>query len=401
MKSEFVFDRIETRSLKETGSRFPKYIVKGYAAVPELPHVYNWQKDSEGRVVKSCKSLFTKNFIASINKQLQHKRVFVDALHETATNLNSAELVSRIKQKVGKEVDIGKETASLEANLKLKELPMFKLRKFDVLDKGLYIEAESNPYFAELDEKHEKYYGVIMKSLFDKYINGISMNFKTTDVVNEDGLDKINDGDLFGFSLVPDGSMGSGTEIVDIAMRSIMEIRQTEEKPMEKQEKKESIEQPKGSQVDIDKLVEQKAQEKAEEMLKQKEIESQKQEQTQQLEDLKGQLKELQSKLDKKEEKIISEGTVSDPTQKTDNIDPETLKKRVDELTWKELATLQAEFGDKLPKYTKQTEYAGKHNDPRVTTKIVPLDPEMEPMHKRLVAQMGDDLVFQGDRSKN
>ena len=151
MKSQFVFDRIETRSLTGAGNKHPKYLVRGFAAIPELPHVYSYEKDSEGRVVKSFKSLFTKNFVDSMNNQLKHKRVFVDALHETASNINSKAIVSKIKEKVGQDVDIGKETALLESQLKLKELPMFKLRKFDILDKGLYVEAESNPYFADVD----------------------------------------------------------------------------------------------------------------------------------------------------------------------------------------------------------------------------------------------------------
>src|SRR3972149_3059940 len=119
-------NKIETRNLGfgESQTKYPKYLIRGYAVAPNVPHIHTVMKDREGNVIKSFRSLFTENAIQKLNNQLKHKEIFVDALHEIAANLNSKNILDEIKRKAGDTVN--EELALLDSNLKMKQLPLFK-----------------------------------------------------------------------------------------------------------------------------------------------------------------------------------------------------------------------------------------------------------------------------------
>lgn len=392
---KFTFDRIETRALSAK-SKHPKYLIRGYAVAPDVEHIYKYSKDpASGKVTKSFKSLFTKNAIESINEQLKHKKIFVDAMHEIASNINSKDIIKQLKEKYGEE--ISDELASLEANFNMKQLPLFKPVKFDVLDKGLYMEIETNPFFPEVDEKHESYYNAIVGSLLDKYINGMSLNFKTKDVQNEDGIEKINDVDVFGVSLVSNAALGDYSSITDVAMRSIQEVIETrEEKKMEPVEEK-KIEKPMPTAIsneDITRIV----QERLEEELKKREIESQQTQQEEEMKNMKGELEQLRKEKQKAEdEKPQPKGTVAGPLlDKDTKLSEKELLEKIDTLEPGEAILLQAdpEIRKILPTLIKVQDYPKNRRGWQTETKFQPISKDMENLHNSILRKEKRDVVF-------
>ena len=391
--TQFTFDRIETRTL-QAKSKHPKYLIKGYAVAPDIEHIYKFTKDKNtGKVTNSFKSLFTGNAIESINQQLKHKKIFVDAMHEIASNINAKDVIKRLREKYGN--DIGEEMENIEANLNMKQLPMFKPVKFDVLDKGLYMEIETNPFFPEVDEKHEGYYNAVVGSLLEKYINGMSLNFKTKDVLTEDGVEKINDVDVFGVSLVSNAALGDFSSITDVAMRSIQEVMETrEEKKMEKtEEPKQPQTPPKPSIEGIDKIV----QERLDAELSKREIESQKIQQEEEMKSMKDELETLRKAQQKVEdEKPVPKGTVPSAIAGDENLSEAELLKKIDTLEPGEAILLQAdpEVGKLLPTLIKVQDYPRGKMAWQTKTKYMPIPPEMENLHNSLMRKAAKDVVY-------
>jgi|3_EtaG_2_1085321.scaffolds.fasta_scaffold11683_5 hypothetical protein len=390
----FTFDKLETRAL-QVKSGHPKYLIKGYAVAPDVEHIYKFTKDpNTGKVNKSFKSLFTRNAIESINTQLKHKKIFVDALHEIASNINSKDILKQLKSKYGE--DISEELQNLEANMNMKQLPLFKPVKFDVLDKGLYMEIETNPFFPEVDEKHEGYYNAIVGSLLNKYINGMSLNFKTKDVMEEDGIEKINDVDVFGVSLVPNAALGEFSSITEVAMRSIQEVVETrEEKQMEKKTEKTPIQETKSEpQLDVAKMIEAKV----EEELKKREIESQKTQQEEEMKKMKEELEQLRKEKEKVEEnKPQPKGVISGTLTKEDEkLSEKALLEKIDTLEPGEAIMLQAdpEVRKLLPTLVKVQEYPRDRIGWQTKTVFKPIPQEMEQLHNSLTRKEGKDVKY-------
>jgi hypothetical protein len=382
--------KLETRNVQglSVDSKFPKYVVRGYAVAPEIEHTHTFTKDRSGKILKTFKSLFTKNAVASMNRQLAHKNVFVDALHEVASGINSKHVLNKMKATLGDK--LADEISSLESSLKMKELPLLKPTKFEVRDKGLYMEMETNPFFAEVDESHEKYYKAITGSLLNNMLNGMSVNFKTKEVVNENGIDKIDDVELFGISLVPNAALGADSSITEVAMRSIQEVLETREETMEKQEQ----EVPKIDESQIQKMVE----ERLNEELKKREIENQKKEQATELEQMKQQVEQLQKEKEERSKvEIQPKGLVEKEPEPQSQMSQQELNERITNLTPGEAIMLQADpaLNGVIPKLVKVQDYDNKKNSwYQTVTKWEPMPVEMEQMHNALARKEGKDTIY-------
>jgi hypothetical protein len=326
-------------------------------------------------------------------EQMKHKPIFIDALHDIAANMNSKKIIKDLKQKSEGKFD--EELALLDSNLRLKELPLFKLRNFEVLDKGLYVELESNPYFPEIDGDHEKYYNSIMGSLLHGYLNGMSINFTTKSAIQENGIDKINDMDIYGISLVADPALGPNSSITEVVMRSIQDIIETrEERKMEKPEQKgEQKIEVRIPDDEINKIVQQRI----EEELKKRDIERQKTEQEAQMQRMQKELEDLRKqKEDLEKQKVLPKGfVVQEEDSKTKAMSEEELIKKIRSLTPGEALSLQFDPNIRkiLPKLIKVQDYpAGRTAYPRTETRLEPLPAELENYYNALTRRDPDDI---------
>lgn len=318
----------------------PRVTIKGYAVAPDIPHEYMVQKDSSGKVIKSFKSLFTPKFVNSIVNQMKYKPVFVDALHQTAANINirsNLEHMQKQAQLTGQNFE--KEIESIMSNLKVSQMPLGKPTNFGIDDAGMFVEVELNPAFREYDEDHKHYYDSVVKSLQNGNLNTMSINFQATETFNDDGIEKIDDGKFYGISFMSDGALGAHSNITEVAIRSIMEVRST--MPTEETKPTETV-QPKKSEKDYE---EEYFRVQAELQAIQAEQEKQKQaaEFAKQKEDLKRELLETI----KNEVQAKGEVTQRDTSQQTQE---STIKSRdewiesVKGLSWKDKIQLQHEL---------------------------------------------------------
>ena len=249
MSYNFTTDRIEVRSALDT--KKPRYVVNGYALVPDKFDSYGYEWDTRGNVNKAFNSMFTKNCIESIKKQSKYKKLFVDSQHELALSNN---IKSMVKDKLSP-----KEMARMDSFLKGKRLPIAKLTNIEFDEKGIFIETELNPMFREVDEDHQRYFDAVWYSLENKYLNGISINFIPTDVTeDEQGREVINDLDIAGFSYVDRPGVPE-QNIAEVAIRSALDFVKDEgEKKMDEEEKKKFEEEKKKFDEDKKKFEEDK-----------------------------------------------------------------------------------------------------------------------------------------------
>lgn len=293
----FVADKIEVRSSLVDSSN-PKYIVKGYALVPNKRDTYRYDHSKDGRI-KPFRSMFTDNCIKSIKKQAKFKKVFVDSMHEMGINAN---IKSMVKDKLSKE-----EFGKVDTWLKSKTLPFAKIDNIDIDDKGLFVETSLNPAFRNVDESHKNYFDAVWSSLQNHYINGISVNIIPTDVTGKEDDQRINNAELWGISFVDQPAIPD-TNITEIAMRAAMEFRMGEEKMAEEEIKKkeEEVKQEK-EKVEAEKktLEEEKAKiAKEKEDAEKSDLEKQKEEQKKTQEDLDNKMEDLK----KREEALKDKG---------------------------------------------------------------------------------------------
>jgi len=251
MSSSFVFDRIETRGAQENGRK--RYLIKGYASAKNAPDLYKWHK--KGSTYKSFKDLFTTECINDMKEQLKRKPIFVDKQHETAKKYNVKKILNDMSLAAKKNgIDFSQHV--LDANSYLDsydELPLIKLNSFDVDDHGLLTEVELNPYYREYDDEHAKVFDSTWKSLEDKFINSMSLNFKVIDADYTDNGDEnfamIKKVDVYGISLMNNSSV-QGTDIVEVAIRGAMEVHPIEIRGAEEAKRMETEQ--------IDRIVEEK-----------------------------------------------------------------------------------------------------------------------------------------------
>lgn len=392
MANNFILDNMEIRS--EVSEGVKKIVVKGYAIAKDIPHVYKTYIDKNtGKVIKSFKSLFTGNAMSSIERQLKHKKVFIDVNHEVAAYMNSKNIINNLKDKVSEDVKI--QLDNLESQINLKELPLFKPISFEIKDEGLFLEIESNPHFAKISEEYKNYYDAIIGSVVDGYLNGFSVNFNTTKVIDDNGLEKIDDVDIYGISIVPNAALTNYSGITEVAVRSMIEIRTEGEKRME-DEKKGKMEEKKGideSKIEeyLRKEMEVKLRKEIEEKLKQEmlerdKIDKEKSEQKQLLDSIKQDIENIKKGADKG-----SKGTPPQPPAK--EITKEELFARIGNLSFKELAQLQYEFNDKFNPVEITTERASKGVGYKLKSEPI-LDSSFIELHKKLKQKEKADFVF-------
>lgn len=362
MSEQFLFPTLQIRSgLSTDGGK--TVIVKGYAVASNIPHEYMREHDEKGNVIKSFKSMFTNHFVESISRQLQQKPIFVDALHHTAANMSIRAALENIKKKGEAKGDsFQEEIKNIESHLKITQLPLGKPRKFDIDENGMYVELELNPAFRDFDEDHRNYYDAVVASLRNGQINGLSINFKATDVINNGGIDQIDDGLFYGISLVPDAALGEHTGITEVAIRSLMEVRNTMEIPEEK-----TTTQTETTNNNEAKLAEEYAKLKAEmdamkaEQEKQKEADEWVKRTEQIKQELMEQFKKEQESQSKPKGVVRDESTnqTETPIKSRDDF-----KKYVEEeLTWKELIQLQADTGAIGTKEAQEKGYLKRESD--------------------------------------
>jgi len=193
MKEQFIFPSIQVRSRLDVNKK-PRVIVKGYALAPNIPHEYRKETDAQTGQVKSFRSLFTDNFVESFKNQMAFAPIFVDALHQTAANINIRTTLETMKSRALKTGEnFNDEVEAIMANLKMSQFPLGKPVNFNIENGNL---------------------------------NTMSINFAETDVtIDPDGLERINDGKFYGISFMPNGALGASSSITEVAIRSIMEVR--------------------------------------------------------------------------------------------------------------------------------------------------------------------------------
>jgi len=312
MSYTFTTDKIEVRSLKE--GRIPRYAVKGRGMVSGIKDTYQFSKNPDG-TYKTFHSMFTENCLKSIKSQASHKRLFVDAQHDLALNIN---IRSMLKDKLSTE-ELGK----VDKMLKMKELPLAKINDIEINDNSLIVDTELNPAFRELDVEHQAYFDSVWYSLENKFLNGISVNFANPKIIkNDNGNMVIDDVDVLGFSYV-DAPASHENSIMEVAIRAMQEgEKMSEEKgnenksPQEIEEMKKSVETMK-SELEALKAERAKAEAEAKqnkEKQEQQTVEQQKEQQKKTIEELQKKVEELEAKKQqesqKKEETNSAKGQV-------------------------------------------------------------------------------------------
>lgn len=289
--------QIETRTAKE-GDR-PRYIIKGYATVPDHPYAYKYFKNGA-----SFKEMFTQKGVDNFVKKLKSKNVFVDALHEYGTMYNTSELLKQIQTKTG--VNISSEANEILAQIKHSDIPLAKLNSIDLEGTKPVIETELNPLYREVDEAHQKYFDAVWYSLQNGFLNKFSINFKPTEtesfISNGEVIPKINDLDIFGISYTQ-GAANEMADITEVAMRSAMETDEVKRMEEEKLKKENEELRKKVSEMENEskKQKEEDSRKKIEETRKsldetKSEIERQKEDLKKQREEITKQMEELKNK---------------------------------------------------------------------------------------------------------
>ena len=214
-----------------------KLYCKGYASTKGLYDKYQWMKNSDG-TYKSFRSLFTDACIEDMRRQAMAKSIFVDAQHSIATDTG---IIKLLESKGASSEEI----SEAKAMLKQKKLPFAKPVEFDVDDDGFIFASETNPWFAELDEEHSKYYDAVTKSIEDGYIKGYSINFDPIDyttTTDDSGnewtqFEKVN---LYGISYTDNPSLETNL-FTEVAIRSMVEIRKNNTKVKQMETRNETV----------------------------------------------------------------------------------------------------------------------------------------------------------------
>lgn len=189
----------KVRSTKEVKNGKRKVYTRGYAATPDKFDTYQFMKRDDG-TYKEFKSLFTQRCIDDLERQFLTKSVFVDAGHTLAADDGVLRLLR--ERGVAEESD---EYQTAKEMLKMKRLPLAKVVGFKVDNSGFIVETETNPYFADVDEDHARFYSATCNSLLDRYYQGYSINFSPADCVTEiddngNEITKFNKINLYGIS---------------------------------------------------------------------------------------------------------------------------------------------------------------------------------------------------------
>jgi len=295
---------IDVRTSGQTSKGRKKVYVKGYASTKGLYDTYGWMKNNDGSY-KTFKSLFTDECIDDMRKQALSKTIFVDALHTIATD----EGIIRMLKEKGADDD---EIAEVKTMLNQKKLPIAKPVELDVDDNGFIFAAETNPYFADVDEEHSKYYDAVTNSLLEGYLKAYSINFDPVDYEtkvadNGDEETRFSKVNLYGISFTDQPALETNS-FTEVAVRSMVERRNsenkekggnmTEEKEIKpaEQEAPEVVEPKKEeNKVDVDAEIERRAQELADKKFRERDMESKMEDHQKEIKDLNERMDELKT----------------------------------------------------------------------------------------------------------
>ena len=215
---------IDVRSTVGT-SDGPKRRVKGYASIPNKVDTYKYELGMDGRVVNGWHSLFTKNAVESMRKQMASRPVFFDVEHELASHVNIRSILDQTDT-------LASVKDKIMSYVKLPEVPMMKIASFDVDDTGLLIEGEFNPYYPDMGAEYRAHYDVVWNSAKDGFFNGFSINFLPTkfedQIINGKWVSVIDDVDLYGVSLTSKAALPENS-VVEVAVRSVVELKRSGE----------------------------------------------------------------------------------------------------------------------------------------------------------------------------
>jgi len=272
--------------IRATGlSKEPEYIIKAYLNA-NIPDNYGTLQMQDGSK-KALKSIFTKNGMESLRRQAKSKKIMVDLQHKTAAKINvehfldQAKVDPKIKEGIMRQVAVA-------------ELPLFKLN--DIYEDPInpdrtIVDARMNPHYRLVDEAHKNQFDAVWKSMKEGFINQVSFDFATTDVQEVDGIDRINDLDLFGIDFLGGGALPEN-QIYEVAMRATQEFKEGETQMKENEKLKEDL-KVKEAELNVIKDEQTKAQE---EVKKQEIITKEKAEQTERTEVMQKEINELKKK---------------------------------------------------------------------------------------------------------
>lgn len=222
----FYLPKIETRAVQKGKTK--RYIVKGYATVPNHIYAYKKEEDSQGNAIRTFNEYFTDEAIANIKRKASSENIWVDYGHSTGTSANMENMMNKLEVRTG--VNLSGEKDYLKNMLNISDIPMFKLNNIQIDNKGLFVEIEGNPFYRELNDEHMKKFDSTWKSLENGFINTMSLNMKPTSFVDvNEGLRQINDVDIFGISLLS-GAANDMANITEVAMRCVEKSKKEDEK---------------------------------------------------------------------------------------------------------------------------------------------------------------------------
>lgn len=268
-------------------SQNPEYIIKGYLNA-NIPDNYGTLQMPDGSK-KAMKSIFTTKGFNSLRRQAKSKKIMVDAQHKTTAKLNVEHFLEQVD--VPQEIKDG-----IMRQVQIAELPLFKLN--DITQDSthpdrLIVDARMNPNYRLVDENHKNYFDAVWKSMQDKYINQVSFDFATTKVEQIDGIDRIDDLDLFGINFLGGGALPEN-QIFEVAMRATGEFNQAEGELKMKEENEKKAEELKTREAEVKKK---EGEIKQVEETKQKEtIEAEKAQQKVDIETIKKEVETLKAK---------------------------------------------------------------------------------------------------------
>jgi len=221
MSYNFYLSKIETRTEEINGTR--EYVVKGYATVPN--HIYSYKNEMQnGKVTRSFKEYFSEKGIKNIVRKAKMANVFADIGHKTTGYYNIAAIMKDIEGKSN--LNLSEEKEYILGRFKSTDVPMFKVNDMIIDDKGVFLDIRGNPYYRNIDEDHKKYFDAVWKSLEDKYINGMSLNFTTPAdgiIKVNDNLSQIDDADVLGITL-QSGAANDMATITEVAIRCLENV---------------------------------------------------------------------------------------------------------------------------------------------------------------------------------
>jgi len=222
MSYSFYLPKIETRSSLSNGIK--QYIIKGYAATAGYIYPYKKESFSDGTPSRSFKEYFTVNAIDNIRRKAKSEKIFIDYGHQKAAELNVNKLLQDIEVRNGVKIPAEEKQYIINA-INNTDIPMFKVEDVNIDDKGLFVEIRANPFYKDMDEEHKRYFETVWNSIESGFINGMSLNFKPTDVIELNSeLNQINDVEIYGISLTS-GAANDMANITEVACRSIEFVR--------------------------------------------------------------------------------------------------------------------------------------------------------------------------------